>query len=78
MGRNRKAQLKRRIAQAYHALGNAVIRIDEVYEAFQPYHPHLAEGLKMAIATIILAEKIIEKFWESAWGKFPQNIDSWR
>jgi len=68
---------KRQLAQAIEDFQRGVQKLSEINEEYKPYHPELSEGLEMGIAGGMEIVELLLKWWETAWGKRPSNLDSW-
>jgi len=78
MGRTKRDQLKRELAQALHHLDTASNDVGTVWNAFDGVHEDYA-GLLLAIGQMIeLVKRHILEFWQLAWGKLPPDIESYR
>ena len=68
MAKKERQLLKRRIAQADLHLREALLRLKDVYEAFEGHHSNLDEALLIAIQGMIASRQVLEAFWKQAWG----------
>ena len=78
MPKTKRDILKRKLAQSYNLLDNALVYIRELEEIFRPVHPKHADMLVLIANVIIQAQEFMMQFWEISWGKRPRDIDAWR
>lgn len=78
MPKFRHPQLKRTLAQALLGMDKAMIRLLELEKIFRPHHPEMAEFLELMARNIQMSHKWALDFWEQAWGKRPEDYNSYR
>jgi len=78
MGKTKRDQLRRELAQALHHLAIAKADIGTVWTAFDGVHYEYAASLELIGSAVGALEQSILVFWEWAWGTVPENIDSYR
>lgn len=78
MGRTKRDQLKRELAQALHHLETASNDIGTVWQQFDGVHDDYAQLLVAIGQMIKVVQKHILEFWVLAWGKLPPDIESYR
>lgn len=70
--------MKRQLAQSLNALERVEHHLGSVYLEFKGVKKDYAEYLEMMITNAIQLRQHILKFWESAWGKAPDDFNVWR
>jgi hypothetical protein len=78
MPRTKRDNLKRKWAQARYHLWWSVQIVMELQEIFKPQHPIYAKLLEYVSGAIYMAVDGLEAFCKHAWGKVPEDNDSWR
>jgi len=78
MPRRKKEQLRRRLAQAYHDLDRCKSRLASLWGEFRGVHDDYAEYLAVMAAGADQLQELIRDFWARAWGRVPDNLDSYR
>lgn len=78
MGMTKRHALKRSMAQANHNLDRALANIQAVHTQFSGVHDDYAEYLEKIAQAMIFTQALIKKFWQLAWGKWPEDMDAWR
>ena len=78
MPKTKRDYLKRQLAQAYHHLDVSLERLLPLKTLFEPVHPEHAEGLQIALETILQAQQIIIAFAEITWGMNEESIRAYR
>ena len=78
MPKRKRTAMKREMAQAIHHLETAKNDVGEVWAEFDGVHDDYAASLLMLGQAIGLIQEGIKKFWTQAWGKLPDNFDSYR
>lgn len=77
MPKTKRDYFKRNLGQAYVNLDYAGKFIGEVYTAFQPVHPDMAEILYYAMEGIYNIQNLMDAFAEKAFGKEIPNWYGW-
>jgi hypothetical protein len=78
MGKTKRDNLKRTLAQACHSLDGSLVRIAELEEIFRPVHPDLADGLIAAAQLIADAETVLETFALVSWNVDRKTLETYR
>lgn len=78
MPRTKRSQMKRKLAQAYYGMDNALLDIKQIHNIFLPVHPELAQGLELSMQSIIIAQQLIEQFSLSAWNCTKESMMKYR
>jgi len=78
MGKTKRDKLRRELAQAHHHIQVAIDDIGVVHQAFDGTHADFAASLVLLAQALSLVQVGIRKFWLWAWGKVPDNLDSYR
>ena len=78
MPRNKRMALKRLAAQSHQNLTRAMEDLVKLHEVFEPVHPEYAEFLEAIVAGILFQQQNVERFGVYAWGKWPENVNTWR
>ena len=69
---------KRDVAQGWYHLQGTILKMIELNELFNSYHPELANAFRTVAEMSLAGQELLMKVWEQAWGKRPSNLDSWR
>ena len=78
MGKTNQERLRRKLAQAYRNAGKVINDLGEVAQAFDKDHPEMAQLLQVVCVSQDMSQEMIEKFCVEAWGRVPDNWESWR
>lgn len=78
MARTKKTNLKQKLAQALFHLEVAKGKISEVGVVFEGGHEDYSASLLLIFQSIAVLQDTIRTFWAWAWGKVPDNTDSYR
>lgn len=78
MGKTKRDKLRRELAQALHHIDIAVGDIGVVHQAFEGTHNDYADSLFLLAQSLTMVQEGIKTFWLWAWGKVPDNFDSYR
>ena len=68
---------KRDLAQAIEAFQRGCEKLSEINAEYKPVHPELSPTLELSITGGMEIIELLLKWWETAWGKRPGNLDSW-
>ena len=78
MGKTKRDKLRRELAQALHHIDIAIDDIGVVHQAFDGVHDDYAASLLLLAQALGITQEGIKKFWLWAWGRVPENFDSYR
>lgn len=76
--RTKRTQMKRSLAQAHNDLDRAVHNLNSVLFEFKGVKANYAEYLAQMMMAAMQIQGHIKKFWTSAWGKSPEDMNTWR
>ena len=78
MPKTKRDLIRRQVAHAVENIQLAMNHLGQVEEPFRDPHPELAEPLQMVIGSLDLCLDVIKSFCLSAWGRIPEDWETWR
>lgn len=76
--RSKRTAMKRSLAQAHNDLDRVVHNLGNVHLEFHGVKEDYTKYLELMIKAAVEIQGHIRKFWTSAWGKCPDNLNTWR
>ena len=76
--RSVRTKMKRSLAQAHNDLDRVVHNLGGVLYEFEGHKSGLDEYLTQMIKAAVQIQGHIRKFWVTAWGKVPEDLNTWR
>lgn len=78
MARSTGQQLRRELAQILNHIDTAAYGLASLVRTFQDPHPDMAEYLEQICKQLLVLKEAALTFWEWAWGKRPEDYNTWR
>lgn len=78
MGRTKRDQLKRELAQVLNHLDAAAYTLAYFGSLFRKDHPDLADNWEAMAKSVLTIKEAGLQMWERCWGKRPSDYNVWR
>ena len=78
MGKTNQEMIRRKMAQAFLNCTKAMGHLADVESKFAGAHDDMAEFLRVMCVSLDVTCGCIEQFCMMAWGRIPDNWESWR
>jgi len=78
MPKSKRDLLKRQVGHSYRNVSLAINHLAKVEHSFAVHHEDFAQYLQVMIVTLDAVRDGIRDFSLKAWGKFPDDPESWR